>query len=138
MSSYSKPVPKKSPMGTSTLGSASPSQYMRITSSRRWLGLGDAIVNHMCRISPAPLISANGIVAPDCTTTKSAFPPVRSQLDARSEVTPGCNVVNPFSGPVSCDQQIALIVSSTLNIRFNLALSDPSLQHANLRAHKQS
>jgi hypothetical protein len=92
----------------------------------------------MCRISPAPLISASWTVAPDRTTTKSAFPPVRSQLDARSEVTPECNVANPFSGPVSCDQQIALIVSSTLNTRFTLDLSDPSLQHTNLRAHKQN
>ncbi len=34
-SSYSNPVPKKSPIGTSTLGSVSPSQYMRSTSSRK-------------------------------------------------------------------------------------------------------
>src|SRR6266567_650369 len=81
----------------------------------------------MCRISPAPPICASGTVAPDFTTTKSAFPPDRSQLDARSEVTPGCNAANPLRGPPSCPQQIPLIISSTPKIRFTLKPSSWSL-----------
>src|SRR6266403_4136303 len=85
-SSYSNPVPKKSPMGTSTLGSVSPSQYIRSTSSRKWNGLGELMVNQMCRMEPAPLISASVAVDPAFSGTQSALPPERSALEARLEI----------------------------------------------------
>src|SRR5882724_4583856 len=76
-SAYSKPVPKKSPIGTSTLGSVSPSQYIRSTNSRKWNGLGELMVNQMCRMEPAPLISASVAVDPAFSGTQSALPPER-------------------------------------------------------------
>src|SRR5580658_1696890 len=55
-----QPIAKKSPTGTSTEGSASPSQYIRRI-ERRQLPVG---VIQMCSISPAPLMSASVKVWP--------------------------------------------------------------------------
>src|ERR1700753_29647 len=93
---------------------------MRSTSSRNWLGLGEAMVNHICLISPAPGTSANGTVAPALTTTKSALPPERSHLEPRADLTRGRSVAKPFSGPESCAQQTVLIIKSAPKIRFTL------------------
>src|ERR1700682_209909 len=100
-SAYSKPVPKKSPIGTSTLGSVAPSQYMRSTSSRKWKGLGELMVNQMCRIEPALLISASVAVDPAFSGTQSALPPERSALEARLE-TALLRLASPSRGLFCC------------------------------------
>src|ERR1700733_1107244 len=59
-----QPMAKKSPTGTSTEGSFSPSQYMR-RMERRQLPVG---VIQMCSISPAPSMSASVMVWPALTS----------------------------------------------------------------------
>src|SRR5882762_575878 len=115
-SSYSNPVPKKSPIGTSTLGSVSPSQYIRSTSSRKWKGLGESIVNQICRTEPAPCISASVTVDLDFTSTQSALPPERSALDARLE-TASLRLATPSRGPFCCPRTKAERQPSTATTR---------------------
>ena len=43
------------------------------------------MVNQICRMEPAPLISASVAVDPAFTSTQSALPPERSALEARRE-----------------------------------------------------
>src|SRR5207249_8058118 len=52
-------------MGASTLGVASPSQYMRRTSFFRWKSSGLAMVTQTCVMTPGPASSSNVSLAGD-------------------------------------------------------------------------
>src|ERR1700739_4120404 len=72
------PIPKKSPIGASTLGVASPSQYIRSTNFFRWYISSDEHVNHTCVITTGPAWSRIVKVSPGEIVRKSSLPPVWS------------------------------------------------------------
>src|SRR6185369_1817045 len=59
------------------------------------------MVNQICRIEPAPLMSASVAVEPALTATQSALPPERSALDARFE-TASLRLASPSRGLFCC------------------------------------
>src|SRR5271170_5341760 len=62
------PNPKKSPIGASTLGVASSSQYIRSTIFFKWYASSDENVNQICVISPGPASSKIVSVSPGAIT----------------------------------------------------------------------
>src|SRR4029077_12127176 len=59
------------------------------------------MVNQICRMEPAPLMSASVTVDPFFTSTQSALPPERSALEARLE-TASLRLTSPSRGLFCC------------------------------------
>src|ERR1700720_1844254 len=70
-----RPSPKKSPMGASTLGVVSPSQYILSTNFFRWYISSDESVNQMWVMIPGPGSSRIVKVSPGAMLLESSFPP---------------------------------------------------------------
>src|SRR6478672_4351424 len=74
------------------------------------------MVNQICRMEPAPFMSASVSVVLAFTSTQSALPPERSELDARLE-TASLRLARPSRGSPCCPTAKAERHTRTATIR---------------------
>jgi hypothetical protein len=107
-----QPWPKKSPSGTSTAGSASPSQCIRSSRLRQFDG---CVVIQMCCTVPGPSISARQAVVPAGTSIEGETFQPRPRSRAASAPVPSVAPPPAPGAPVGFSGLIERVTAELIN-----------------------